>query len=299
MGMTVFRFGLSLFTVASGIALFVLAGDRRRAARDPALVLLRIPLLPDTLYVAIEAAFLACALAGVPAPAFLDPLSECVQLCLGFAYIMYTYRSLRANGLGLEGYVPLAWFAAATAANLAVLGARYAFPASATSFRMANKIILAVVFFFAGAYAVSSRGRKDDFYLSTKGGFWMAFFCIAYIPFIGLAEVFSLRIAGLDPGRSVVLQAFPARELVVLAFFSVHVEPLYSRLWGTDVAPELSAREREVAALLRRGMSNGEISETLGVSVPTVKTHVRNVLSKSGAASRADFASCRAAENAP
>ncbi len=42
----------------------------------------------------------------------------------------------------------------------------------------------------------------------------------------------------------------------------------------------LSPREQHVAALTCLGYTNGEIAVTLGVSIPTVKTHIRNTLSK-------------------
>jgi DNA-binding NarL/FixJ family response regulator len=52
----------------------------------------------------------------------------------------------------------------------------------------------------------------------------------------------------------------------------------------------LTSREVEVLALVARGLSNKEIAGELTVSVPTVKTHVHNLLHKLGARRRADAA---------
>jgi DNA-binding NarL/FixJ family response regulator len=51
----------------------------------------------------------------------------------------------------------------------------------------------------------------------------------------------------------------------------------------------LTAREREVWTLALRGRSNKQIAHELEVSVPTVKTHMRNILKKRGAKKRWEF----------
>jgi DNA-binding CsgD family transcriptional regulator len=57
-----------------------------------------------------------------------------------------------------------------------------------------------------------------------------------------------------------------------------------------DVDPttreDLTPREREVLALMMRGLDNREISRELGISYTSVRAHVRSLIGKLGAASR-------------
>jgi len=50
---------------------------------------------------------------------------------------------------------------------------------------------------------------------------------------------------------------------------------------------DLTLREREVAALVAQGKSNGEIADALVVSKRTVETHIAHILAKLGFTNRA------------
>jgi non-specific serine/threonine protein kinase len=52
----------------------------------------------------------------------------------------------------------------------------------------------------------------------------------------------------------------------------------------------LTGREREVAVLIARGLSNRQIAEALVIAEWTVDTHVRHILNKLGFRSRAQVA---------
>ena len=53
---------------------------------------------------------------------------------------------------------------------------------------------------------------------------------------------------------------------------------------------ELSGREREISVLVAREFTNEQIGEKLAISEPTVKTHLRNIYSKTGIHDRANLA---------
>ncbi len=82
---------------------------------------------------------------------------------------------------------------------------------------------------------------------------------------------------------------------VLASFSSAPIEPAMiapatpAFVGGSDVA-QLTEREREILALLARGASNREISETLYIASGTVKNHLSNILGKLGVRDRTQAA---------
>ena len=60
---------------------------------------------------------------------------------------------------------------------------------------------------------------------------------------------------------------------------------------GIKSAPEMSQRQLEILNLVAKGFSNKEIADILGVSLETVKDHLKKILLKMGASSRTEAAS--------
>jgi DNA-binding NarL/FixJ family response regulator len=69
----------------------------------------------------------------------------------------------------------------------------------------------------------------------------------------------------------------------LIAHFTSGSRPPARMPTGLD---ELTEREREVLALVARGLSNAELAAALHVSLPTAKTHVSRILTKLGARDR-------------
>lgn len=53
-------------------------------------------------------------------------------------------------------------------------------------------------------------------------------------------------------------------------------------------APELSPRQQEILTSLTRGLTNDDIAKQLGISVPSVKTHLAALFAKLGVANRSE-----------
>lgn len=106
-----------------------------------------------------------------------------------------------------------------------------------------------------------------------------------------VAHVGGRPAVGVSLLRDVRLGRFAASELTRL-------EPLHALMQMAaaslpappqDALARLSAREREIAGLLREGASNKQLAERLGIGLPTVKTHLLNLFRKVGAGNRTEL----------
>ncbi len=102
-------------------------------------------------------------------------------------------------------------------------------------------------------------------------------------------------VAGVTLWRSVDDAAWGTHLRDRLAALQPLVEMAYrkARRVGTSIADRnllsrLTRRQREVAALLRRGATNREVARALGISESTARSHTRAVLAELGVSSRGE-----------
>ena len=99
--------------------------------------------------------------------------------------------------------------------------------------------------------------------------------------------------AALDRGASGFAPKSAAREALTAALSALLAGEVFvpaSLRAAADAipTPRLSPRQREVAALLVRGLTNREIAQVLGVQPGTVKTHVETILAVLQVANRTE-----------
>ena len=104
------------------------------------------------------------------------------------------------------------------------------------------------------------------------------------------AEQLATTIRGVAQGQ--VLLHPDVASAVVASFAQASSGPAAatSASVGASGLTQLTDREREILALLARGASNREISETLYIAGGTVKNHLSNILSKLGVRDRTQAA---------
>ena len=78
---------------------------------------------------------------------------------------------------------------------------------------------------------------------------------------------------------------------------TINPDEAQSHLLDTLKYESLTSKEKEILTLVLRRYSNAEIAKELYVSLPTVKTHVRNILRKYEVSSRRDLFRRHASES--
>lgn len=146
----------------------------------------------------------------------------------------------------------------------------------------------------------SGMPASTDVPLSDNYGTYVA----TYVPIRRHGTVVALMAAETDSSSFRELEAFASdlfwQSLVPALILSLLVAAVLSRLFvtpmevfqdieaaaqaakGEDPLKGLSNRQREIADLVRRGLSSKEIAETLHVTTETVKSHLSDIKKKTG-----------------
>ena len=152
-------------------------------------------------------------------------------------------------------------------------------------------MILTIIFLYAGIGAITAVFRKNDLFKSTWAGFWIATFSLTIYPFIAVADALALKVPFLEPDRLVSMQTRPIRLFVILAIVTFYWAALFmgKSTAANKPSKELSDRELDVFYLLTQGKSNKAISDELNIALPTVKSHVSNILRKRQVKNRSEL----------
>jgi DNA-binding NarL/FixJ family response regulator len=75
-------------------------------------------------------------------------------------------------------------------------------------------------------------------------------------------------------------EMWAARKVIAEAFEKLLALQVAPSVDADGTQPQLSARELQIVAWMRRGMTNKEIARELGISDTTVKTHAHNIFHK-------------------
>lgn len=130
---------------------------------------------------------------------------------------------------------------------------------------------------------------------------FMAAMGIRYKAEVFLRDEAGAIIGGLRLSRRESLGEFQSQELAALEAMQPVAQTAFqaarSRDRASSTQQQLTVREHDVLDCILAGMPNKVICRRLGLALPTVKSHVRNILRKVGASSRADAISklCRSA----
>jgi DNA-binding NarL/FixJ family response regulator len=94
----------------------------------------------------------------------------------------------------------------------------------------------------------------------------------------------------LTRARSLVADAGRQAEELGMAPIASKAANLVEHLQASDMPTQLTRRERDVAALVAKGLTNREIAEQLYLSERTAQNHVQHILAKLALSKRSQIA---------
>lgn len=217
--------------------------------------------------------------------------SEYIRLVCGWSWIYFSDKHYCLNKLpvSLRKYTIVS--ATLIPLNMLVLSAHYVFLSHSNILASLSSLILNSCLFVAAFFALYALKYNNNLYRSTWAGITCALISLVAYPFIIITELFNFPYEFLDTDWPVWFQMHPYYALLIL--FVLISFTLASVLNGSE--PEkvqtttLSNREQAVSALILEGFANKDIAENLYISIPTVKTHVSNILKKEGVHDRKEY----------
>lgn len=94
----------------------------------------------------------------------------------------------------------------------------------------------------------------------------------------------------LERARSLLVAARAKAAALGVVPLSERIAELRTRVARTDPTRALTRREREVADLVSRGLTNRELAERLVIAERTAENHVQHILTKLGLSNRSQLA---------
>lgn len=164
----------------------------------------------------------------------------------------------------------------------------------------ASMTLMVAIAFYAGVDAVLLFTRQDVDLPSSRAGIRIAMMTMLLYPVILISDAADVRFPGFSHGRPMWSQTNPLYLLCMLAL----LEPAVARSAGhaspelpeeepdgndSGMADSLSGREAEALKLIMEGKRYKEIAAELGITLPTVKSHVSSAYRKLGVKGRADL----------
>ncbi len=223
------------------------------------------------------------------------------SLLIGDSFYIYTFpyfifRVLKKNFIKKRMLAAIALLPAVSCLILNVINlfARISFDILKISVYFACLLLVASIIYIFCLILYNLKGQNDP--LRKKALKLILFFIVLYSPFAvvdSFYDYFMFIFRHLPDGFSFSAPYYFILNLVCLLLAGRYL--LAGRAPERDLSEvvldkyNVTAREREVAIFIMKGMSNKQISDKAFISMTTVKTHIYNLFQKTGARNRVEL----------